>query len=172
MSAEYLDPRPRAVLRPVRASDAAAISDFLAGLSLETAYRRFFTGGRPSPAQVSRLVEVDHVQRDTWLATVGTEVVAAANYVRGKDGLAEFAIVVADDWQRQGLGTRLLAQLLGVARSRGIPAMRATILAENRRMLKVIRQFWPQARPEPRHPDGDASVVEYLLPMRGVGRLP
>ena len=49
----------------------------------------------------------------------------------------EFAIVVADDWQGRGLGRRLMAQLIDVARARGLARMVGHILATNRSMLTL-----------------------------------
>ena len=50
-------PAPTLTLRPVTPADRAAVRCFLGGLSLESAYRRFFTGiGSPSSALVRHLV--------------------------------------------------------------------------------------------------------------------
>jgi acetyltransferase len=47
----------------------------------------------------------------------------------------EFALVVADEWQRRGLGRRMMTLLIEVARARGLQEMIGHVLAENRGML-------------------------------------
>lgn len=50
---------------------------------------------------------------------------------------AEFAVSVERDWQRRGLGRRLLAQAVVVARNRSIPALYMYCLPENERMRRL-----------------------------------
>ena len=52
----------------------------------------------------------------------------------------EIAIVIEDRWQGRGLGTRLLGELIGYAEGKGIRRFRAYVLADNVRMLKLIRR--------------------------------
>ena len=42
-----------------------------------------------------------------------------------------------DGWQRRGLGERLLSELIGVARNRGLRAMSGDVLASNAAMLRL-----------------------------------
>ena len=44
---------------------------------------------------------------------------------------AELAIAVADDWQRRGLGDRLLVQLFRQARNRGVDLLFGEALSDN-----------------------------------------
>jgi hypothetical protein len=53
---------------------------------------------------------------------------------------AEIAIVIQDRWQGRGVGTLLLGQLIGYAEARGIRRFRAYVLADNLRMLNLIRR--------------------------------
>lgn len=54
---------------------------------------------------------------------------------------AEFAIVVADAWQGRGIGTRLLRELIDVARHRGLKRLYGDILGVNRPMLELVRKL-------------------------------
>src|SRR5262249_30140458 len=66
-------------------------------------------------------------------------VVAVANYVRLRDpAVAEAAFAVADEYQRRGIGTRLVEQLARRAAEHGIERLLAEVLAENRTMLGVF----------------------------------
>ena len=64
---------------------------------------------------------------------------AVARYVTNPDGRScEFAIVVADEWQRRGIGSRLLNALMDAARQRGFREMTGEILASNHNMLELV----------------------------------
>ncbi len=142
-------------IRPARPDDKDAVTRFLAGLSLDSAYRRFFTGlGTPSPSLVRKLVETDRDARDAVVAVLedpaaGEEVLGLADYARVRDqpGTVEIGVVVADAWQRQGLGPRLATAALELARARGASRMRAHCLAENAPIARILRRAWPDARP-------------------------
>ena len=53
---------------------------------------------------------------------------------------AEFAIVVADPWQGQGLGNKITDYIIEIAAQRGIRNIYATVLRENRVMINMFRQ--------------------------------
>jgi acetyltransferase len=56
-------------------------------------------------------------------------------------GEAEFAILVNDRFQHQGLGTILLEKLLEVGREESLHRITAEILFENRAMQRLSRKF-------------------------------
>jgi acetyltransferase len=65
-----------------------------------------------------------------------------ARYVRDKkQPAAEFAIVIADAWQGRGIGKRLLARLIDLARERGLKRLYGDILGTNRPMLELVRKL-------------------------------
>ena len=65
-----------------------------------------------------------------------------ARYVKeSSPGDAEFAIVLSDDWQGRGLGTRLLGSLLVAAKSDGVQRLVGTTMSENRGMLALARKL-------------------------------
>ena len=45
-----------------------------------------------------------------------------------------------DDFQKMGLGTHLLEQLLPIARSMGIQRVFGWIMAENKHMLRIVHK--------------------------------
>ena len=57
-----------------------------------------------------------------------------------KRGEAEFAIVLADEWQRGGLGTKLLTNLVEAARGQGVRRLVATTQSSNSGMLGLARR--------------------------------
>jgi GNAT superfamily N-acetyltransferase len=150
-------------VRPLQPDDLERLRRFGAGLSPETWYLRFFTGGRHLPEPVlRRLVELDHVGREALAALAGDEIVAVARYERSRTApeQAEAAVTVTDAWQRRGIGPMLLDRLGSLALSHGITTFTATVLADNDRMTRVLRRRWPAAWSS--FSDG---VREYALPL-------
>jgi GNAT superfamily N-acetyltransferase len=56
---------------------------------------------------------------------------------------AEVALLVADDYQRQGVGTALAEHLCRQATALGVPRLRLTALARNRRIARLFRRCAP-----------------------------
>ncbi|HWE14232.1 MAG TPA: GNAT family N-acetyltransferase [Solirubrobacteraceae bacterium] len=128
-------------VRPVRAGDAAAIADFLGGLSRDSIAFRFF--GAPNMKWViSWSVDVDYADRFALVAETGSpsQIISHAAYVRTNHGQAEVAFLVADAWQGRGISTIMLAHLASVASDHGIATFRAEVLPANHRMIAVLRQ--------------------------------
>jgi RimJ/RimL family protein N-acetyltransferase len=58
------------------------------------------------------------------------------------------AVTVADDWQGNGVGSRLLDALLREACQRGLTKLTASVRLENRRAIRLARRFGtPSGRP-------------------------
>ena len=71
----------------------------------------------------------------------GETLIGVARYVLENHQTAEFAIVVADAWQGRGIGRRLLAKLIEVARRRGVRRLYGEILRMNRQMLELVQNL-------------------------------
>ena len=141
-------------LRTVRPADHDGLRTFVDGLSRESRYYRFMTGGRVADEIIHGFV-THHPQRDVaMVVTVRAEdgaesIVANAEYVVNAENVAELAVVVADDWQGQGLGRRLIQRLQKIARASQLQGMRGDVLSENRRMLAIMRDCGFAARRNP-----------------------
>jgi acetyltransferase len=133
-------------LRPLRPEDRDLESAFVRGLSPETRHDRLLGGGRAITREyIESLVSVDY-SRDMALAATamldGEKLIGVARYVLDTNNeSAEFAIVVADSWQGRGIGRRLLAKLIEVARRRGLKRLYGIILGTNRPMLQFVRKL-------------------------------
>ena len=136
---------PAVTLRPVRPEDAEMEQAFVRSLSPESRYFRFMDTLRElTPAMLVRFTQIDYDREMAFVATVpegaGEAEIGVCRYVANPDGEScEFAIVIADDWQRKGLGRRLMGQLIDVARARGLRSMIGHVLAENRGMLQLCQ---------------------------------
>ena len=56
------------------------------------------------------------------------------------------AIVVADAWQRQGLGTRLVAALADRAKGQGITTFAVDVQGDNYASIRLLRRVAPDIR--------------------------
>ena len=72
--------------------------------------------------------------------------------------------MVADDWQRDGLGHLLLQRLARLARRRGIQHFQATVLGDNAPALQLVRSLFPASRAE-----WQTGVAEFEIPLRQAG---
>ncbi|MBB3008901.1 GNAT family N-acetyltransferase [Cupriavidus alkaliphilus] len=162
-------------LRRTRVQDGAALRAMVDALSRESRYFRFLTGGRVVDEIVAGLA----APGDGGVALVvvaggedGSQaIVASAEYVVSGQ-IAEFAVVVADDWQGQGLGRRLIARLCELARAAGLHGLRGDVLSENRRMLAILQGLGFASRRNPQ--DSFLHEVSLVLaqPARSAQRLP
>jgi RimJ/RimL family protein N-acetyltransferase len=155
-------------IRPIRPDDNERLRASHARLSPESRYRRFLAA-KPqlSSADARYLVEIDGSDHVALVATLpdepGEPIVAVARYVRLPDdpAAAEFAIVVGDDYQRQGLAGELMARLADAAARRGIRRFRATMLADNLAIQRVVSQL--AHGPILRQQLGSISEVDFEL---------
>ncbi|MGH3080378.1 MAG: GNAT family N-acetyltransferase [Gaiellaceae bacterium] len=126
-------------LRPPHVGDTPALIAFFEGLSQQSLYYRFH--GLPSVNEklVQPFLEPDWHERGHLIAELDGRVIALTTYVRLRDpAAAEVAFVVADEFQRRGIGTRMLEQLAARAGAVGIERFVAEVLAENSQMLRVF----------------------------------
>ncbi|MEV2267952.1 GNAT family N-acetyltransferase [Nonomuraea africana] len=133
-------------IRPAGPYDEERIRRFLVGLSLQTQTLRFFTGiSSPKAGLVRALLAVDG-RRDAIVAERDGEIIGHAMSYRSGLADVEIAIVVTDEWQGRGLGRKLIATILGRAACAGATTVGMDVLGENRRVLRLIRRIWPDAR--------------------------
>jgi acetyltransferase len=62
-------------------------------------------------------------------------------YMNPQTRSAEFAIVVSDAYQSQGLGQHLMERLVAVARERGVRQLTGAVLRENQRMIGLTKEL-------------------------------
>jgi len=136
------DGRPVA-LRAARSEDAPAVQQFVRGLSDRSRRNRFFAPVRElSPDQLERVTR-SRPPGELALVAEAREggIVAMAQYVVCDPLDTEFAVVVDDAWQRQGLGSRLLEMLAEHAARAGLAAFAGFVLADNWPMLGLLARL-------------------------------
>lgn len=130
-------------LRPVQASDAAAVRCLFQELSETSRWLRFFSACPSLDKVVGWATEVD--DRRLGLVAIAADtgqVIAHAGVERDhrQSDRAEFALAIADRYQGRGLGRILLGQLAEAAHHAGIQTLTGEVLADNHRMLNLLRR--------------------------------
>lgn len=148
------DGRPL-MIRPIRPEDAANEQAFVSALSTETRRLRFMgTLKELSPADLAQLTQIDYAREMALIALIPDgdrdRQIGVARYAFGPDDrVAEFAIVVDDALRGQGIGTRLMVELMTAARDHGASLMIGDVLAENRTMLTLMKELGFTVRTDP-----------------------
>src|SRR5215471_4839094 len=125
------------------AADRRHLEEMLDRCSESTLFHRFHGGGRNVPARyVDRLLE-DSDRRRVLVARVGPDVVGVAEAHCDGSGTAELAVLVEDSWQHRGVGSRLVAALAAEGRRLGVDALRATVLGEDRWVVRLLGRLGP-----------------------------
>lgn len=152
-------------LRPIRPEDAQALQEFIRGLSDRSRYMRFVSMMRElTPRMVARYTQIDYHRELALVATTSVPnpanrglptdaVIGLAHYLRHADGRgAEYALVIGDDWQRQGLGAKLMRKLIDAATEQGLEYIDGLVLSENKPMLALMTCLGFTNDPDPEDP--------------------
>lgn len=129
------------LVRPIREDDMERDRRFIKSLSDSSRYNRMMGLSREPPAELlHQLTHVDYTHDMALVAVIGAgeaeTIIAVARY-GGNPDACEFAVAVADQWQRRGVGTALSLLLFDYAKLHGVRRMHAIIFARNYRMLKL-----------------------------------
>ena len=134
-------------LRHIAPTDAAREQAFVHGLSPQSSYLRFQgTIKDLSKKDLKKFTEPDSRNAVALIVLrsgkTGEEEIGVARYVIDPDRLnCEFAIVVADAWQKRGIGTRLMNALIKHLQVSGVKQISGSVLKNNSAMLKFIKQL-------------------------------
>jgi acetyltransferase len=160
-----------AAIRPIRPDDEPSMIRFHEGLSDRSVHLRYFQmlslAGRTAHARLARICRDDARDEVALVAEMGSReaseavIMGVARLQRtSPGGEAEFAVVVADRFQRLGVGEALMRQLIDVARREGVTRLRADILSENGAMRRLCNRVGIPVRPTP---DPLVCVAELTL---------
>jgi len=139
-------------IRPIRPEDEPVMVKFHETLSERSVYLRYFNALKLSQRIAhDRLVRICFIDYDREMALVavrtdeatGNKEILAVGRLSRLHGVneAEFAVLVSDLWQHQGLGTELLRRMLEVARHEKIARVSGSFLEENHEMQGISRKL-------------------------------
>jgi acetyltransferase len=134
-------------IRPIRPEDEPIELEFVRNLSEETSRRRFFSVIKElSHDALVRFCNIDYDREMALIAETREdgkriEIAVARLITEPRENRGEFAVVVADKYQDEGLGTKLLDMLIGVAEEKGLESMYGIVLPENVEMITVCENL-------------------------------
>jgi len=161
-------------VRPIRHDDGELEEAFVRGLSLESRYQRMLSGGtKVTPEWIDSMTHIDYQRHMAFAVSTALDgveqFVGVGRYVVDPPtNIADIALVLADAWQGQGLGRRLLATLLEHARTAGVREAVGVVLATNKAMLRLARSMGFSVTAEP----GDATVMRIRRDLSNVNAQP
>jgi acetyltransferase len=139
-------------IRPIRPEDEPMMVRFHETLSERSVYFRYFhpirLNARVAHERLTRMCFIDY-SREMALVVLRTDREAQREEVLGVGRLirvhgtrdAEFAILISDGWQRQGIGTELLARLVRIGKEEKLERIVADILPDNAEMQRVCEKI-------------------------------
>lgn len=134
-------------IRPIRPEDAVLEKNFISRLSPCTKYFRFRQSLQElTPEMIVRFTQIDYDREMAFVAVTENNnlpsELGVARYIKNPDGhSAEFALVVADDCQHLGIGSKLMKTLMQTAKDRGVSFFEAEVLITNDAMLSLIKKL-------------------------------
>ena len=158
------------VIRPIRPEDAELEQEFVKAMSDESRYYRFMDTLRElTQTMLVRFTQIDY-DREMALVAVMTDdegkesQIGVARYVGNPDGESvEFALAVGDDWQKCGVGRKLMTALIDCARMKGYRAVVGDVLSTNSKMFRLMTSLGFTIHP---HPE-DTAVKRVVKPLTG-----
>src|SRR5262245_48314494 len=154
------------LIRPIAPGDESAWMEFVRRLSPATRYKR---GGARldelTPGLAHERVAPDP-EREFALVAIATRagespIVGVARCPRHDEARWEFMLVVADAWQRRGVGRRLMAAVDAEMSRRGASTLDGLILASNRGMLEFVQRLGFRVEPSAAGPMFKRAVKEF-----------
>jgi RimJ/RimL family protein N-acetyltransferase len=134
-------------IRVMRLDDRERLIAAFAKLEQGTIYTRFFSFMKEIPPRaLDRIAQIDFAHLAGLVATIGSgadeTVIGGATYVADGAGdgkrAAEVAFTIEEDYQGQGLATKLFQALRAIAVRHGIVRFTADVLSGNAPMLAVF----------------------------------
>jgi acetyltransferase len=152
----------RALIRSACVTDGPAIQAFVRRLSIRSRRNRFFSPiselSRDQIERITRALPSDGLALVCEVVNAGeSRIVAMAQYVIEEALEAEFALVVDDAYQRQGLGNEMMGLLAEHAARAGLAAFVGLVLPDNWPMLGLVSRLGCELEA-----DADPGVVRAI----------
>ena len=157
------------LLRPIKPEDEPLEYELIRGLSEESSKFRFFQVIREiTHEMLVRFCNIDYDREMAIIAEYNQEgkrrnVGVGRLIIQPDRRKGEFAVLVADDFQGKGLGTKLVDMLIEVAIEKGLESIYGIILPENIRMIRLCEKLGFDVK----YRAGEVYVELKLEPRRG-----
>lgn len=134
-------------IRSIRPDDGERLKAGYRALSPKSKYQRFLAPKpRLTEMDTRYLVDVDGIDHFALVATTVDDpdwIIGVARFIRLDEApdMAEFAIVVGDPYQGDGMGSELMRRLADAAVGCGVKRLLGTMLADNTAAHKLTRRL-------------------------------
>ena len=135
------------ILRPIRSEDKRMEKELIDGLSVESSrYRFFHVIKEATEDMVNKFCDIDYKNEIAIIAEYNSNdkkrnVGVVRLFIDPSLQTGEFAILVADNFQDSGLGTKFMETLIDIGREKGLKSIYGIVLAENNKMLTLMKEF-------------------------------
>jgi acetyltransferase len=134
-------------VRPIRPEDAKMETDFVSRLSEQTKYFRYHRALQElTPEMLVRFTQIDYDREMAFVAvsddpTLPNELGVGRYRVNPDGHSVEFSLVVADDCQHLGIGSKLMRTLMQSAKEKGMLFFEAEVLSSNEPALAMLHKL-------------------------------
>jgi len=158
-------------IRPIRPEDEPLMVRFHETLSPESVYFRYFNqlkiDERIAHERLTRICFNDYDREIALVAELrdpknkNCSILGVGRLSKARSvNEAEFALLVSDSCQGQGLGGELLNRLVQIGRDEKLDCLTASILADNKAMLNLSKKAGFKIQ---RNPGGQDFTAEYVF---------
>ncbi len=137
-------------MQPHEKSDILALFN---GLSPRSRYLRYGSASvKLNADDLDKMTELDNDKCQTLgaydLESEEPRLIGLAEFLQcdEKQGAAEFAMVIVDDFQKRGLGALLLEMFMILVRRSGFTSLSAYVIRENVGMIRLLKKFNPSVQ--------------------------
>ncbi|MBX3531969.1 MAG: GNAT family N-acetyltransferase [Rhizobiaceae bacterium] len=146
----------RLEVRPVGPADEEILADFFANVTPQDLRFRFLGGMREvSHERLMDMVRVDHVTKETFVATVEGGMTVAAVAMLACDAeleRGEIAISVRSGFKHLGVGWEMLRHVVQSAKAMGVRSIECVESRENHEAIELEREQGFSAEADPEDP--------------------
>jgi len=135
------------ILRSITSEDKRIEKELIDGLSLQSSRYRFFHVIKEATEEmVSKFCDIDYKNEIAIIAEYNSNdkrrnVGVVRLFIDPSLQTGEFAILVADNFQDSGLGTKFMETLIDIGREKGLKSIYGIVLADNNKMLTLVKKF-------------------------------
>ncbi len=132
------------VYRAIQHADYEALAALHGRLSETSLYWRYLRHTAPSRDELVAMCAVG----SRGMAVMSGQQMVGFGYYVPQNTKAEMALLIEDNYQRQGLGSRLFQEIANHARWEGITTFEAIASADNRGLVSLLRRSGLEYRSE------------------------
>jgi acetyltransferase len=140
------------LFRPIQPEDELMLRKFHETLSERTVHMRYLKAMQLSQRIAhERLARLCYIDYDREIALVAVrrnpynnapELMAVGRLTkRAGTNAAEYAVIVSDRFQHQGLGSEMLRRLIAIAKDENVGTVFGTVLEDNAEMLSLVKKL-------------------------------